>query len=104
METLQGEAQWRARRGTELQATHERSEDPASGTQHVLRYVSSLPHCKSKGLEEQSLFFSWNVSHWGPDIIEGLVILYKINITNTAHLCYFYSHTPQFQLTPPFVC
>lgn len=84
--------------GTELLATHERSKDPEGGTQHVLCYVASLPHCKSKGLEDQSLFFSWNVSHWGPDIIESLVILYKISITNTAHLFYFYNCTSLFQL------
>lgn len=79
--------------GTELLAAHESSEDPEGGTQHVLRYVLSLTHWKSKGPEDRRLFFSWNVSHWGPDIIEGLVILYKINITNTAHLFYFFSCT-----------
>ena len=49
--------------GTEPLATHGRSEDPEGGTQHVLRYVLSLPHRKSKGLEDRSLFFSWYVSH-----------------------------------------
>lgn len=82
-----------SREGTEVRAAHESPGEPEGGRQHVLRYVSSLTHCKSKGPEDRSLFFSWNVSRRSPDIIEGLVILYKISITNTAHLFYFLNGT-----------
>lgn len=49
--------------GAEPRAARERSGDPGGGTRCVLGYGASLPRCESKGLEDGSLFFSWNVSH-----------------------------------------
>lgn len=49
--------------GAEPRAARERSGDPAGGTRRVLGYGASLPRCESKGLEDGSLFCSWNVLH-----------------------------------------
>lgn len=55
------------------------------------RAVSHLSPAGNPKAWKISLFFGWNVSHQGPDITEGLVILHRISITKTARLFYPYS-------------
>lgn len=70
MGTEQGEAGW-GPGGDWCVGNSQKLWGPEGDTHHVLWCMSLLTHCKSKGLQDWSLFFSLNVSYRGPDLIEG---------------------------------
>lgn len=70
MGTEQGEAGW-GPGGDWCVGNSPKLWGPGGDTHHMLWCMSLLTHCKPKGLQDWSLFFSLNVSHRGPDLIEG---------------------------------